>query len=505
MMDWLDRWLDSITMYRLLLYYLLVLVGAAMVFGALGYLPYSPQMIAASTAWLLLVCWLSNRVFAYGFEAPHNPESSLLTALILALIITPPPSSEGYLFLTAAGGLAIASKYILAIRKQHLFNPAAIAVVLTAWGAHQSASWWVGNSPLAALVVVGGILVVRKVQRSMMTSVFLAAGLSMSVLLGLHHGSSPGHIIQNIVLHSSLLFLGFVMLTEPLTSPATKYRQLSYGLLVGCLFAPQVHILHIYSTPELALVVGNLFAYAINPRVRLLPKLKQKVAWGPRVCDFVFDPGQKLNYRPGQYMEWTLPHDSPDNRGVRRYFTLASSPTEPELRIGVKFYDKGSSYKQALWDIDPQTPLAAGLLGGNFTLPRNPKRKLAFIAGGIGITPYRSMLKYLIDTQNQRDITLLYGERQLADIAYHDVFKAARHKLGTKVVYAVSDTSKPLPQGVHAGQISPELIRAEIPDYQDRLFYISGPQPMVAAIRHGLHALGVHERNIKTDFFPGYA
>jgi len=505
-MDRLDRLLDHITMYRLLLYFLLVLVGSAMLLGALGRLPYSPMAIAAEAGYLVVACWLINRVFAHVYQAPHNPESSLLTALILALIITPPASLQSFVFLSAAAGLAMASKYILAIRRQHIFNPAAIAVVLTSLGAGQSASWWVGTSQLAPIVIIGGILIARKVQRGTMIAVFLATASVMTVLLASMHG---GHAIistlQSTVLHSSLLFLGFVMLTEPLTSPSTRHKQIWYALVVGLLFSPQIHLLHTYSTPEIALVIGNLFAYALTRRVRLLPRLQQKVAWGPSVHDFIFAPGRKFDYRPGQYMEWTLPHDSPDNRGVRRYFTLASSPTEDNLRIGVKFYEKGSSFKTALWSIRRSTPIAAGLLGGDFTLPDDKTRKLAFIAGGIGITPYRSMLKYLVDTDDKRDITLLYSERSVADLAYHDVFKDARQRLATKVVYTISDQVAALPQGIRKGQITPALIQTEVPDYRERLFYISGPQPMVAAIRSGLHSLGVAEHDIKTDFFPGYA
>jgi Ca2+/H+ antiporter len=88
MMDWLDHFLERITMYRLVLYYLLVVLGTAMLLGALGHLSYSPMAIAASASYLLLICWLTNRIFSYVYEAPANPESSLITALILALIIT---------------------------------------------------------------------------------------------------------------------------------------------------------------------------------------------------------------------------------------------------------------------------------------------------------------------------------------------------------------------------------------------------------------------------------
>ncbi len=503
-MNLIDNLLDRITMYRLLLYYLLVLLGAAMVLGKLGYLGYGAKSIAESTVYLLLVCWVTNRVFAYVFEAPANPESPLITALILALIITPPASIQDFVFLSAAGGLAIASKYILVIRQQHIFNPAAIAVTLTAFGAGQSASWWVGNTKLLPLVIIGGLLLVRKIRRGQMVAVFLATALAMTMLLTIINGNGLDATLRNFTLHSSLFFLAFVMLTEPLTSPTRAKQQRWYGVLAGVLFPPQVHLFSLYSTPELTLSVSNVFSYIVSPKVRLLPKLTQRLAWGTSIKDFVFLPERKFDYLPGQYMEWTLPHKRVDSRGSRRYFTLASSPTEDTLRIGVRFYDKGSSYKRAMLSMDRGTPIAAGQVGGDFTLPDDRGRKLVFIAGGIGITPFRSMLKYLVDTSDKRDITLIYSERDPADLAYHDVLKAAQQQ-GVKVVYTLTDKNAQPLANMRLGKITPQMIAEEVPDYEDRLFYISGSHSMVKAIEAELHSLSVAEHNIKTDFFPGYA
>src|SRR5665213_1346873 len=130
----IDKLIDGVTMYRLLLYYLIALVAIAIGLSAFGDLHYKPLYIAISTLILVAACWIINKVFAYVFDAPVNPESSLITALIMALIITPNPTGFGILFLLAASGLAIASKYLLSIREKHIFNPAAIAVALTALG-----------------------------------------------------------------------------------------------------------------------------------------------------------------------------------------------------------------------------------------------------------------------------------------------------------------------------------------------------------------------------------
>jgi ferredoxin-NADP reductase len=295
------------------------------------------------------------------------------------------------------------------------------------------------------------------------------------------------------------------MLTEPLTSPTTEKGQRWYAALVGALFPPQVSLLGVYSTPELALVAGNVFSYIISPKTKLLLKIHDTFAWGPTTIDFLFKPARQFAYQPGQYMEFTLPHKESDNRGSRRYFTLASSPTEDTLRIGVRFYDNGSSFKKTLRNIDDTNSIAASQLGGDFTLPKDPTQKLAFIAGGIGITPFRSMLKYLIDTHDSRFATLFYSERNAHELAYSDVLLAAQQQPNMRVVYTLTDKDTLVPQGMNTGYITADMIKRELPDFQERLFYISGPQSMVTNMRSTLKGIGVHDRNIKVDFFSGYA
>ena len=102
-----------------------------------------------------------------------------------------------------------------------------------------------------------------------------------------------------------------------------------------------------------------------------------------------FAPNRKLAFAPGQYMEWTLGHNEPDSRGNRRYFTLASAPTEDELRVGVKFYQNSSTFKQAMLDMDQNSEIVAAQLAGDFVLPHDPQQKCVFIAGGIGIESIR--------------------------------------------------------------------------------------------------------------------
>ncbi len=507
MLKALDKLIDSITMYRLLLYYLIALLAIAATLSAFGDLHYKPLYIVISSLILVGACWIINKVFSYIFDAPTNPESSLITALILALIITPNPTGYGILFLLAASGLAMGSKYLLTIREKHIFNPAAIAVVLTAFGPRQTASWWIGTAYMLPFVLAGGILIMRKIRHEQMVLSFFGAVFFSTILYSVLTKASVMSNLHNMILSSAVFFLGFVMLTEPLTSPTTAKKQTWYAVLVGCLLPPQVHVLNFYSSPELALVAGNVFSYLVSPKTKLFMRLKQKSKTATYSADFVFSPQRKFKYRPGQYMEWTLAHQKNDSRGSRRYFTLASSPTEPDLRIGVKFYDKSSSYKNALLDMDKDTYIVASQLAGDFVMPKDPAKKLVFIAGGIGITPFRSMVKYLTDKNDSRAVTLLYSVRNEADIAYKNIFEEARNAIGVNTIYNVTDRDATISDGSHtiAGYINGGLIKQAVPDYADRVFYISGTHSMVSAMRHILRELGVSHHNIKVDFFPGYA
>ena len=135
----IDALINKVTMYRLVLYVCAALLIDATLLGATHFMSYTPLMILLSTAVIFAASWITNRMFAFAFDAPYNPESTWLTAFILALLITPASSFTDTAFYVLAGGasaLAIASKYLLAIRKKHLFNPAAFGVAAEIGRAH---------------------------------------------------------------------------------------------------------------------------------------------------------------------------------------------------------------------------------------------------------------------------------------------------------------------------------------------------------------------------------
>ncbi len=492
-------------MYRLVLYVLVALLAVAIFLCFFGLLPYSPVYLIFSTLFILSICWGSNYAFAKWVGVTTNVESVYITALILALIIAPiaPNSWDGVTFLIFVSVGAMASKYIFTIGRKHIFNPAAFGVALGALVLGQSATWWIdGNVALLPFVLIGGLLIVRKLRRFDLVLTFSVIVLLTAILTA--QGSDFVATVVQVFQYASFLFFALVMLTEPLTMPPTRTSRILYGAIVGLLFTSIIRLGSFYFTPELALLVGNIFVYVVSPKGRFMLTLIEKNEIVAGTLEFVFTPDKPLTFRPGQYLEWTLGHTPSDDRGNRRYFTIASSPTESTVRLGVRISESKSTFKRALKDMQIGDVVSASSLAGDFVLPEDAKKKLVFIAGGIGITPFRSMVQYLMDTKDARPVTLLYSNKTASEIAYKSIFDAATQTIGMKTVYALTAEPNPVP-GTYAGKIDSTLIAREIPDYKDRTFYISGPHGMVTAFEKILHNMGVSRFRIKTDYFPGFA
>ncbi len=479
-------------MYRLALYYLTALVVIAIFFGLVGILPYRPVDIAFSTFVILAACWASNTALAKVFGAMPNVESVYITGFILALLASPtaPNNLAGIGYLLFVSVLAMASKYVFTIGKKHIFNPAAFGLVLGGLVLGQPAAWWAaGNLPLLPFVLAGGLLLVRKIRRFDLVISFSAIALLTTILTA--QGNAPATILIQTLKYSPFFFLAFVMLTEPLTTPPSRFLRILYGAIVGYFFASNLHIGSVYMSPELALLLGNAFAYIVSPKGRFMLTLVKKNMLADATYEFVFSPDRPLSFRPGQYLEWTLGHHPSDSRGNRRFFTIASSPTEKMVRLSVRLSTPGSSFKQALAAMQVGDTISTSNLAGDFILPKDAKRKLVFIAGGIGVTPFRSMVRYLLDVGEERDIVLLYSARSDSDFAYKEIFERAKETLGIRTVYTQ--------------RIDRALIGREVPDHRERTLYLSGPHGMVVAFEKTLHEMGVPRSSVKTDYFPGYA
>ena len=146
--------------------------------------------------------------------------------------------------------------------------------------------------------------------------------------------------------------------------------------------------------------------------------------------------------------------------------------------------------------MNPGSKIVAGQLIGDFALPKDQNKKLVFIAGGIGITPFRSMIKYLIDTNQKRDVVIVYSAKTKDEFMYVDVLRQAQDKLGVRTIYNESSTQ---------GHIDSVTFAKYIPDYKERTFYISGSHGVVESFDNALKNLQVPASQIVTDYFPGFA
>lgn len=218
------------------------------------------------------------------------------------------------------------------------------------------------------------------------------------------------------------------------------------------------------------------------------------------IRSFWFKLEEPLPYTAGQFTEITLPHKNVDDRGIKRWFTLSSAPGGNLVSITTRrAHDKSSSFKKALWAIEPGFELDLAEAMGDFVLPKLTQTPLIFVAGGIGITPFHSIARWLKDTGEQRPIRLLHTVRTEDDIIFQDVFEAA----GIKETVVVSEPSETW--GGIRGRLDAETILGlESPD-DDTLIYLSGPEPMLEALETDLSKHGIAKRQLVTDFFPGYS
>lgn len=215
------------------------------------------------------------------------------------------------------------------------------------------------------------------------------------------------------------------------------------------------------------------------------------------VKTFWLRPSRPVRNVPGQFTELYLPHKSPDSRGQKRWFTIFSSPTEDLFAITTKFAAKSSSFKATLATLKPGTELDFAEPMGDFILPKDKTMPLLFVAGGIGITPFRSIAKWLQDKSQRRMITLLYAVQSEDDLLFIDQFKAA----GITVVPIVS---QPTPEWTgHSGRLTTPII-ARHSNNPKTLVYMSGPEPMVEKLTKDLIAHGHPKHQVITDYFPGY-
>lgn len=207
-------------------------------------------------------------------------------------------------------------------------------------------------------------------------------------------------------------------------------------------------------------------------------------------------------FEAGQFLGVTLFRDGAE---VSRYLSFSNSPTETDYFEFTKRLTQ-SDFSAALAGLKPGDPVRIKYPMGRFILDPHAAKHV-FLAGGIGITPMRSMWKYAFDRKLAAQMVLIYGNRCAEDIIFRDELEAmAAQQPGCKVVLAL-DGREPCPDGWQGrqGYIDAAMVREEVPDHARCVFYICGPTAMVKAVVDMLkNELKVPDANIRRESISGY-
>ncbi len=203
-----------------------------------------------------------------------------------------------------------------------------------------------------------------------------------------------------------------------------------------------------------------------------------------RPKDFEFTAGQHIQLA-------LLKLKYADPKGKSRVLSICSSPYDKDT-LCVAFRNTGSGYKKTLLELPVGSSLSFEGPLGHFTLPKNDGKKNIFIAGGIGITPFMSMIQSALSGDNPPSITLLYANRDEESCAYLNELKQ------------LSGSSKDFSFYPIVGRIIPDEIQKHVRDIDNISWWIVGPPGMVTEVKHMLAGVGVSDNNIRIEEFTGY-
>ncbi len=217
------------------------------------------------------------------------------------------------------------------------------------------------------------------------------------------------------------------------------------------------------------------------------------------VTSFRFPRPAELDYKPGQFFFVTLKQG---DKELSKHFSFSSSPTEKDhIEFTKKFTDHEYSLALKAAKVGDWARIDAPY--GQFTF-EGEYPKIALLGGGIGITPFMSICKNATDKGLSSKITLFYGCRTENDIAFREELEElAQKNKNLKLVFIVN---QPTAQWKGAtGIINAEMIKQQLPDYKENMFYTCGPPPMVEAMEKLVESLGLPKEKLKREYFSGYS
>lgn len=231
---------------------------------------------------------------------------------------------------------------------------------------------------------------------------------------------------------------------------------------------------------------------------------RQEVAQGTMAFHLAKPSG--FSFRPGQAFEVLLPNAAPEASGEDRghAFSIVSAPHEEELVFATRMRD--SAYKRALRALPDGAELDIDGPFGSLILHKNPARAGVMIAGGIGITPFMSMIRHARHNPSEQPLALLYSNRRPEDAAFLDELQVYARTLRSFALRATMTdmANSTRPWDGATGLIDAAFVHRATAQLPDPIFYVSGPPGMVQAMRHTLEQAGIDDEDVRSEEFFGY-
>lgn len=231
---------------------------------------------------------------------------------------------------------------------------------------------------------------------------------------------------------------------------------------------------------------------------------REEIAEGTMAFHFRKPSG--FDFKPGQAIDvmLTLSASPPEDQSTRHTFSIVSAPFQDELVIATRMRD--SAYKRALKAMTVGAQVTIDGPSGSLGLHNDLARAAILIAGGIGITPFMSMLRQAAKDQRQQRLVLLYSNRRPEDAAFlSELQQLEGQNPNFRLIATMTQMpASHLPWAGQKGLVTAELVTSVVGDLSAPIFYIAGPPGMVDAMRQTLNLAGIDDDDIRSEEFYGY-
>jgi ferredoxin-NADP reductase len=205
------------------------------------------------------------------------------------------------------------------------------------------------------------------------------------------------------------------------------------------------------------------------------------------IATFIFAPEEPVAWQAGQFMIYSLPHEPQDIRGKQRFFTNSAAPFEKHIYISTRIDTNPSTFKKKLNSLKTGDEIFAKGPDGDFVI-ENSNKNYVFLAGGIGITPYRSIILQAARDNIPLKFTLLYSGKT-DGMPFEEELKAALGKFPNSQIIKKTE----------------RINESDLKQFsKSSLFYVSGPDSFAEGMLEILEEMNIPEENIKSDYFSGY-